>query len=165
MQNRKIQRVRWEDLAACEGVGVEPFTPAVENAKDLGEVRSAFCDHCDVRPECLLSALYRGDIGYWGGMSTVQRKALRAKKTRKHCPACEGKNTAVNLPADGPEKLRDVQLCLACGVSWDAGPHHEPPAVEEPEDRPYAGVCLSTSAPAARRGKKIKTVKIEIEVI
>lgn len=161
MPSRKIQRIRWEDTAACKGVGVDPFTPAVEELKTLNRVRDAYCNMCDVRPECLLLALFKGYIGYWGGMSTVQRTALRAKKMRKHCPACSGKGTAVDLPADGPEVLRDTQLCLACGVSWDAGPHHEPPA----EEKPYAGACLSTSAPGARRGKKISTVKIQTEVI
>lgn len=103
----------WYREALCKSTNSDLFTPTVETAKGLAEVKDAFCNRCPVRDRCLQFAIINGDHGYWGGTSTAERTALRRTRSRAKCPISTCK-------APEPVVLGLYQVCLRCGASWQA---------------------------------------------
>ena len=107
----------WEREAACRDADQtiffwdgldEPLYPRPE--------AKAFCNRCEVRRECLQSALdFPDTVGVWGGTSTYQRKSLKRRRSRSSCPVCGSRSIAVIPQQDGQD-----ELCLGCGLSWKA---------------------------------------------
>lgn len=106
--------VRWQDRARCRGETGFDFTPDSENDRELERVRSAWCNACPVRPECLAYALLYHCSGYWGGTSKAERTKLSYRRDRVKCPVCRGK--ALISTDDG------YGICLRCGTSWAKAP-------------------------------------------
>lgn len=104
--------VRWQDNARCSGALDFDFTPSVERNADLESVRSAFCNLCPVRVECLAYALLYRMSGYWGGTSTLERTRLAYNRERVKCPVCAGKAVV--------HTEEEHQICQSCGASWRA---------------------------------------------
>jgi WhiB family transcriptional regulator, redox-sensing transcriptional regulator len=70
----------WAELGACKGSGHAAFFGA---GRVTPEVR-ALCAGCPVQLQCREYALAHPDIrGFWGGLSEVQRKDLRASWRRE----------------------------------------------------------------------------------
>jgi WhiB family redox-sensing transcriptional regulator len=81
-----IGLLRWQDEAACAGLGANLFFPA----DDMGgehyehrEVVDAVCGGCPVRDECLEYALQWEEFGIWGGKTPKQRRAINRKRRVK----------------------------------------------------------------------------------
>jgi Transcription factor WhiB len=98
--------------ARCLGAPLELFVPReAEQTPPPPEVL-AYCDPCPVAAECLAWALrWRGTVGYFGGTSTRQRRALWRPRPRLRCPACHGRELV---------ELDGVQVCGGCARSWRA---------------------------------------------
>ncbi len=65
----------WQDRALCAETDPEAFFP-----EKGGSTREAkrICSSCDVRQECLESALRNDErFGIWGGLSERERRRLR----------------------------------------------------------------------------------------
>jgi len=77
-----VVRAEWSDAAACRGIeNLLFFSPDVMETKDarLRRERQAklLCADCNVREECLSSALaQRESYGIWGGLTELERRAL-----------------------------------------------------------------------------------------
>ena len=68
----------WQDLGACRTLPVEIFFPPAEQEAD--EAKS-ICALCEVRQPCLEFAIAAGErFGIWGGLTTVERRSLVAKR-------------------------------------------------------------------------------------
>lgn len=64
----------WEERAACRGADVELFF-SVEEADQKAALE--FCSRCEVRAECLESAVANREMyGIWGGMFESDRRSL-----------------------------------------------------------------------------------------
>lgn len=82
-ENRKTlteqeRQRRWQELAACAGLGVDPdvFFPVTQWGPSDWRTPKALCDSCPVRLQCLDYALKSHEpYGMWGGMTPVQRSA------------------------------------------------------------------------------------------
>jgi WhiB family transcriptional regulator, redox-sensing transcriptional regulator len=73
----------WRDLAACWGQDPELFFPDGKTALALRQTEEAkaVCRRCEVSEACLKWAMESGqDTGVWGGLSEVERRALRRRK-------------------------------------------------------------------------------------
>jgi hypothetical protein len=101
----------WVEDALCGGQPTELFFPIVESDSDLEKINRNFCNHCPVRLLCLNSAIIHGDSGYWGGMTSAQRRSIRRIRSRSKCPVC----LSVNMVAVG-----EHEVCVGCGASWKA---------------------------------------------
>ena len=67
---------RWRELAACRGAGLNLFFP--ERGESAGPARRV-CAACPVREPCLDYAISnRITHGIWGGLSELERRALRS---------------------------------------------------------------------------------------
>lgn len=82
----------WRSRAACAAQANDLFFPA-ENRRtqdDLDDTREAkiLCGRCEVRRDCLVSAL-RDDVphGVWGGLTTRERRALKKRMRRARAAA------------------------------------------------------------------------------
>lgn len=78
----------WRDSAACQGVDVEAFFDDRPGTQDR---IVKICRTCPVRMTCLSDALaYEGDNymrwGVVGGLTTIQRRALRCEELLGHRP-------------------------------------------------------------------------------
>lgn len=63
----------WEERAACRGADVELFFSQEEDDQQRA---LAYCAGCQVRQQCLQSAIKNREIyGIWGGMSESDRRA------------------------------------------------------------------------------------------
>lgn len=72
-----ISAPAWMDRAACDGADLELFYP--NTASEESPKAVAICRGCDARPDCLQYALDRGEpFGIWGGLTTPERRELRA---------------------------------------------------------------------------------------
>jgi WhiB family transcriptional regulator, redox-sensing transcriptional regulator len=113
-------RTDWQDQALCviNRVNPDDFSPVVETDSGLARINARWCDHCPVKDHCLNSALINNNSGFWGGTSTVQRKALRRTRARAKCPLC----TSSNVVPTG-----EHEVCISCGASWKTD--------QRPEDR------------------------------
>lgn len=103
----------WYADALCKSVMSDLFTPTIETARGLEEVKSQYCDHCPARERCLQFAIIHGDRGYWGGTLSSDRQAMRRVRTRAKCPITSCK-------APEPVLIGLYQVCLRCGASWQA---------------------------------------------
>lgn len=69
----------WRELALCREIDGDLWFP------DLGESlreAKAVCGRCPVRAECLDYALAHNEVfGVWGGLSVLERQALRRGPT------------------------------------------------------------------------------------
>jgi WhiB family redox-sensing transcriptional regulator len=75
----------WRNRAACLGVDPELFFPIGngEPAFHQTEETKAVCRRCEVVETCLNWALEAGqDTGGWGGLSEVERRALKRRNAR-----------------------------------------------------------------------------------
>lgn len=77
-----LQKTEWSDGAACRGIeNLLFFSPDSMESKEarLRRERQAkqLCAECEVRDECLSTALaQRESYGIWGGLTEVERRAL-----------------------------------------------------------------------------------------
>lgn len=77
-----LQRAEWSDMAACRGIeNLLFFSPDVMESKEVRSRRERqakqLCGECEVREECLRTALaQRESYGIWGGLTEVERRAL-----------------------------------------------------------------------------------------
>jgi WhiB family transcriptional regulator, redox-sensing transcriptional regulator len=85
LATRRSKVMDWRDRAACLTEDPELFFPigqagpAVEQAEEAKRV----CRRCQVRETCLAWALEAGlDHGVLGGMTEVERRALRGARSR-----------------------------------------------------------------------------------
>lgn len=68
--------MRWQEQAACAGVGWWLFFPEQGHSDD-GRAARQVCNNCPVRQECLDFALRTGqEDGVWGGVTAWDRRAL-----------------------------------------------------------------------------------------
>jgi WhiB family redox-sensing transcriptional regulator len=68
----------WRARAACRGANTELFFPG--RGADLRSAR-ALCESCPVSRECLDVALEDDRLdGIWGGLTSVQRRAMRRQR-------------------------------------------------------------------------------------
>ena len=75
-----LQAPEWA-LAACRGASPDVFFPLT--AHDAASHREAlsFCGECDIRRQCLETALRDPSIvGIWGGTDEVERARLRGRR-------------------------------------------------------------------------------------
>lgn len=83
-------RPAWHPRAACRGHPEVNFFPSRGEPNDAAK---AVCAGCPVREECLAFAQEeRIEHGMWGGLSTHQRQAQRAKRTgpaRRRLQVCK----------------------------------------------------------------------------
>lgn len=64
----------WEERAACRGADVEVFFSVEEEDQ---KAALEFCTRCEVRGECLESAVANREMyGIWGGMLESDRRSL-----------------------------------------------------------------------------------------
>ena len=73
---------RWENAAACRGLGNEIF---FADMFEPDEMARALCRRCPVQPQCLEHAIAVERHGFWGGHDQIEldrlRKARRARAT------------------------------------------------------------------------------------
>jgi WhiB family redox-sensing transcriptional regulator len=70
-----ISRPAWHERAACRGADPDLFFP---HRGESSEPAKGICDRCEVRSDCLSSALEHSDAqGIWGGLSERGRRVLR----------------------------------------------------------------------------------------
>jgi len=69
-----------DDTPSCTGMDIELFYPkGEEQAKRAGDYRSLrqTCANCPVLTKCRDWAVKHEDYGFWGGMSTYERRVYR----------------------------------------------------------------------------------------
>lgn len=64
----------WVDEALCAQTDPELFFPEVGQPAATAK---KICNRCDVRAQCLAYALQHDWIGVWGGLSRMERLAIR----------------------------------------------------------------------------------------
>jgi hypothetical protein len=90
---------RWRELAACRGADLNLFFP--DRGESAGPARQV-CAACPVRQPCLDYAVSNAITdGIWGGLTELERRALRTSYLR-----------AVRLARD-----RDVAAAVAAGYT------------------------------------------------
>lgn len=75
-----LQAPEWS-RAACRGAAPDVFFPL--SARDVASRRAAlsFCTRCEIREQCLATALRDPSIvGIWGGTDEVERARLRGRR-------------------------------------------------------------------------------------
>lgn len=102
---------KWFDRAACRGADIALFVPRDEDDEPTYPPIDAlaYCLACPVKPECLDYATVNDEVGVWGGTTRYQRRQLGRELERARCPGCGAEDLVFE---------NNVQLCLACGVSW-----------------------------------------------
>lgn len=78
-----LDEYEWQDRASCRSVPVAVFFQS-ENAR--GGVRAAgeeaakqVCRRCPVIAQCRVHAIAAEDYGVWGGLTALERAALRSE--------------------------------------------------------------------------------------
>ncbi|MFC4335828.1 WhiB family transcriptional regulator [Salininema proteolyticum] len=72
----------WRHEAICRDEDPELFFPIGDSGPALSQVELAksVCNRCPVRESCLEWALATGqDAGVWGGLSELERRALKQR--------------------------------------------------------------------------------------
>ncbi len=72
----------WRHRAACRGQDPELFFPIGTTGPAVTQVdqAKAVCRRCEVRGDCLASAMLSDqDSGVWGGLSDDERRALKRR--------------------------------------------------------------------------------------
>lgn len=75
----------WQDRAACRGVDPELFFP-IGDEEHTGPEARASCASCPVQAECLQFAIVTRSVGFWGGMTTDQRRNWQRRGQRSRRP-------------------------------------------------------------------------------
>lgn len=70
----------WREYAACRNYPTAWWFPPDGMQRDYTARARHICGTCDVRDECLDTALRRNEEGIWGGLNIKERRAVR--KTR-----------------------------------------------------------------------------------
>lgn len=79
---RQEQNPDWPEEAGCRGYDTEIFFPNDGDTSSQGYAK-AICGRCEVRQDCLDSALNAGENwGIWGGLTPRERKALLRRSSR-----------------------------------------------------------------------------------
>ncbi len=74
---------RWQEHAACRGLGPGGFFPPEEDGEQVDEALTV-CGACSVRDQCLAYALRAKETyGVWGGTTPKERRRLRRLARRK----------------------------------------------------------------------------------
>jgi len=79
--------LNWRDSAACLGENPELFFPDGNTGPALLQTQEAkaVCRRCEVAETCLKWAIESGqDSGVWGGLSEVERRALKRRARLRH---------------------------------------------------------------------------------
>ncbi len=72
-QRHPAPEASWEERAACRGADVDLFFSANEGDQQQA---LAYCTVCEVRQECLETAIVNGEtFGIWGGLVESDRRA------------------------------------------------------------------------------------------
>lgn len=98
------------DRLAAADISPDIFFPYLETAAILANLRERFCNLCPVTSQCLDQAQAIQASGIWAGMTTAERRAMGRRRTRVKCPVCS---------AGEPATVDGVQVCAACGSSWE----------------------------------------------
>lgn len=125
----EANKSHWQDDALCVKQDPDLFTPAVETPEGLDFVRRKFCNLCPVNDVCLNSAIIRNDAGYWGGTSSVNRRAMRRTRSRSQCPLCTSANL-VRVPHGEGGDVTWYEVCVNCAASWKADDRPTPRQTE-----------------------------------
>ena len=77
-----LEYPEWHAQAACLGAGPGVFFPEPDSSRETKEINKAkalaFCDICEVQPECSRFALDVGEkFGTWGGMDEPELRQAR----------------------------------------------------------------------------------------
>ena len=71
----------WQSYANCLGADADLFFP--ERGSSTRKAK-AICAECEVKIECLESALEQGErFGIWGGLSERERRKVRHDRARR----------------------------------------------------------------------------------
>lgn len=69
-----LRRYEWAPLAACKNADADLFFPGKGN---FGDRAKDYCEKCEVRGECLQTALKeRERFGIWGGLTARERQRI-----------------------------------------------------------------------------------------
>jgi len=75
-----LQAPEWS-LAACRGAAPDVFFPLTTHDVVSRREALSFCGGCDIRRQCLETALQDPSIvGIWGGTDEVERARLRGRR-------------------------------------------------------------------------------------
>lgn len=104
----------WQERAACGALHDTSLFISDEDEEppEPSPEALAYCDHCEVRAECLEFALVYKMVGVWGGTTDRQRGKLRRPISRLRCPGCRSTRLVYE---------NQHEVCLSCGVSWWTG--------------------------------------------
>jgi WhiB family redox-sensing transcriptional regulator len=73
-----VDQLAWQDYANCRGADADLFFP--ERGASTRKAK-AICGACEVKDECLESAIVNGEkFGIWGGMSERERRRVRKQR-------------------------------------------------------------------------------------
>lgn len=73
-----VDELAWQDYANCRGADADLFFP--ERGASTRKAK-AICGACEVKAECLESAIVNGEkFGIWGGMSERERRRVRKQR-------------------------------------------------------------------------------------
>ena len=73
-----VDELAWQDYANCRGADADLFFP--ERGASTRRAK-AICAACEVKAECLESAIVNGEkFGIWGGMSERERRRVRKQR-------------------------------------------------------------------------------------
>lgn len=104
---RPMPGVGWEERAACRGADVELFFSADERDQQRA---LAYCAVCEVRQECLETAIANGEsFGIWGGLVESDRRAYVRGiwyRRRTPTPPFPGSRLRFNGPGEGAAARR-----------------------------------------------------------
>lgn len=112
---RTTPDLSWQDHALCLQVGSEAFYPDSGDSPDAKRI----CAACPVTDACLAYALDHDEqFGIWGGLSTKERRKLRAPIT---CPLC-GDTFTSGYTRDrhivGRHNPAQLHACPLCGQTF-----------------------------------------------
>ncbi len=97
----------WEERAACRGADVDLFFSASERDQQQA---LAYCAVCEVRQECLETAVVNGEaFGIWGGLLESDRRAYVRGiwyRRRSSPPSFTGSRVRLNGMAEGASAHR-----------------------------------------------------------
>ena len=69
----------WRNSAACSGVDIAAFFPAIEESA-ASEKAKSICAECPVVDECLEYSLRTNQVsGVWGGLDSGERRRMRRR--------------------------------------------------------------------------------------
>jgi len=72
--------MRWTKDASCSGTDTESFfVDDGDKRYDNEPLLKRICNACPVQSECLDYSLHNAVVGWWGGTSERNRRALRRK--------------------------------------------------------------------------------------